>query len=401
MSRKDRKGRKLNIGESQRADGRYVYAYTKDGKKQFLYSWTLVDTDPWPAGKWPDKSLRTKIAEFKKQEESGTRKDADKITVQAIIDTYIKLRTPVVRKNTLRNYESERNRIAGTSIYTKRIVELDILTCKEWALELKAKGLAYDTIKKTVALLRASLDIAVENNWLVRNPCDFQLAKCIGKGSSEKRYPLNENWKEKYLDYVFRSNTYYYYYDCIYVLVNTGLRISEFCALTKQDINFKEGYISVTKQLLTSSGDGRYIETTKTGNGIRKIPIKDGVRKILKRKIREIGNRTNNPTLDGYKNFLFLSKSDTLMDSRVWGKVFRRIYAGFIKKYPEYERQDEYSPISAHILRHTFCTDLVKAHVDDKTITSVVGHSSIKTTMDIYTHYDYSLIAEDFLSKTG
>ncbi len=401
MSRKDKKGRKLNIGESQRADGRYFYSYRKDDKEHFLYSWTLVDTDPWPAGKRPDKALRTKIAELKTQEESGIKKDADKITVQAIIDKYIKLRTPVVRKNTVRNYESERNRIAGTSIYMKRIGELDILTCKEWALELKAKGLAYDTIKKTVALLRASLDIAVENKWLVRNPCDFQLAKCIGKGSSEKRYPLNENWKEKYLDYVFRSSTFYYYYDCIYVLVNTGLRISEFCALTKQDINFKEGYISVTKQLLISSGDGRYIETTKTGNGIRKIPIKDGVRKILKRKIKEIGNRTNNPTLDGFKNFLFLSKSDTLMDSRVWGKIFRRIYAGFIKEYPEYEKQDEYSPITAHILRHTFCTDLMKAHVDEKTITSIVGHSSIKTTMDIYTHYDFSKISEDFLSKTG
>ena len=399
MSRRDKKGRKLNIGESQRADGRYFYSYRKDDKELFLYSWTLVDTDPWPVGKRPDKSLRTKIAELKNREESGIKKDADKITVKAIIDTYINLRTPVVRKNTVRNYESERNRIANTGIYMKRIGELDLLTCKEWALELKASGLAYDTIKKTVSLLKSALDIAVENDWLVKNPCDFKLSKCIGKGTAEKRYPLNETWKEKYLDFVFQSKTYDYYYDCIYVLLNTGMRISEFCALTKQDINFKQGYISVTKQLLISSGDGKYIETTKTGNGIRKIPITDGVKKILKKKIREIGSRSNNPALEGYKNFIFLSKSDTLMDSRVWGKIFRRIYAGFKKEYPEYEKQDEYSPITAHILRHTFCTDLVKAHVDEKTITSIVGHSSYKTTMDIYTHYDFMKISEDFLAK--
>ena len=401
MSRRDKKGRKLNIGESQRADGRYFYSYRKDHKVLILDSCTLVDTDPWPVGKRPDKSLRTKIAELKNREESGIKKDADKITVKAIIDTYINLRTPVVRKNTVRNYESERNRIANTGIYMKRIGELDLLTCKEWALELKASGLAYDTIKKTVSLLKSALDIAVENDWLVKNPCDFKLSKCIGKGSSEKRFPLNEVWKEKYLDFVFKSDTYCYYYDSIYVLLNTGLRIAEFCALTKQDINFKKGFISVTKQLLISSGEGRYIETTKTCNGIRKIPIKDGVRKILKRKIREISSRTDNPTLDGFKNFLFLSKSDTLMDSRVWGKIFRRIYAEFKKEYPEYEKQDEYSPITAHILRHTFCTDLVKAHVDEKTITSIVGHSSFKTTMDIYTYYDFSKISEDFLVKTG
>jgi len=89
------------------------------------------------------------------------------------------------------------------------------------------------------------------------------------------------------------------------------------------------------------------------------------------------------------------------MDSKVWGKIFRRIYAGFVKRYPEYEKQDEYSPVTAHILRHTFCTDLVKAHVDEKSITSIVGHSSNKTTMDIYTYYDFEKIADDFLSKTS
>ena len=75
MSRKDKKGRKLNIGESQRADGRYFYSYRKDDKEQFLYSWTLVDTDPWPVGKRPDKSLRTKIAELKEREKSGVKKE--------------------------------------------------------------------------------------------------------------------------------------------------------------------------------------------------------------------------------------------------------------------------------------------------------------------------------------
>ena len=317
MSRRDKKGRKLNIGESQRADGRYYYSYRKDDKEQFLYSWTLVDTDSWPAGKRPDKSLRTKIAELKEREKSGVKKDADKITVKSIIDTYINLRKPIVRKHTVRNYECERNRIAGTGIYMKRIVDLDLLTCKEWALELKAKGLAYDTIKKTVSLLRSALDLAVENDWLVKNPCDFKLSKCIGKMTAEKRYPMNEDWKEKYLEFVFKSKTYDYYYDCIYVLLNTGMRISEFCALTKQDINFKKGFISVTKQLLISTGEGRYIDTTKTSNGIRKIPIKDGVKKILKKKIREISSRTENPTLDGYKNFLFLSKSDKKFLSKV------------------------------------------------------------------------------------
>ena len=87
------------------------------------------------------------------------------------------------------------------------------------------------------------------------------------------------------------------------------------------------------------------------------------------------------------------------MDSRCWNKIFTRIYKEFIAKYPDYEKQDEYSKITPHVLRHTFCTDLVKAHVDEKTIISIVGHASFATTMKIYTHYDFNKISEDFLSK--
>ena len=280
-----------------------------------------------------------------------------------------------------------------------RIQDLNVFHCKSWIFELVELGVSYETIRKTVTLLRQAMDMAYENDWIIKNPCAFKLSKIIKKSDSAVRYPLNDEWKKKYLNFVKKSKEYSFYYDVIFILCNTGLRISELCGLTKDDIDFDRGFIDVTKQLLPSEKNGRYLQTTKTTNGVRKIPITDEVRKLLKKHIRKISKREVNPEVDGITDFIFLSKSDTLMDSRCWNKIFTRIYKEFIAKYPDYEKQDEYSKITPHVLRHTFCTDLVKAHVDEKTIISIVGHASFATTMKIYTHYDFNKISEDFLSK--
>ena len=61
QKRRDKKGRILRNGESQRADGRYAFVYTDCfGKQKFLYSWKLESTDPLPVGRRPCQSLREK-----------------------------------------------------------------------------------------------------------------------------------------------------------------------------------------------------------------------------------------------------------------------------------------------------------------------------------------------------
>ena len=397
--RRDKYKRVLKSGEYQRSDGRYVYNYFENGKKKYLYSWTLVETDKPPAGRKNGKALRTLEAELEQRQAQGLVPDAEKITVQELIDLFIEFKSKGLRATTKRGYDSEKNRIAKTSIYNMRIQDLNVFQCKSWIFELVEFGISYETVRKTVTLLRQAMDMAYENDWIVKNPCSFKLSKIIKKTDSVVRYPLNDEWKKKYLDFVKKSKEYSFYYDVIFILCNTGLRISELCGLKKDVIDFERGFIDVTKQLLPSEKNGRYLQTTKTTNGVRKIPITDSVRKLLKKHIRKISKRKINPEVDGITDFIFLSKSDTLMDSRCWNKIFTRIYKEFIAEYPDYEKQDEYSKITPHVLRHTFCTDLVKAHVDEKTIISIVGHASFATTMKIYTHYDFNKISEDFLSK--
>lgn len=398
--RRDKKGRILRKGEIQRKDGRYAYVIQDNNRRTTLYSWTLTDSDKLPQGAKPGPSLRSLIREYEQMQRLGISREAESTTVKELIDMYIELKAPTVKRATLKNYHTERNRIEKTGIYHERISKLNLLRCKRWALELKEMGIANDTIRKTHGLLKLALDMAVENDWLARNPCDFKLTSVIGKMSPETRYPLTEEWKHKFLEFIAISNTYHFYYDAIYVLMHTGLRISEFCGLTKKDINFKEGYISINKQLRPSiEYSGRTIDIPKTENGVRKVPMTPEVAEKLKKAVKKISKRTVNPSVDGVKDFVFLSKSDTVMDSKVWERIFRRIYKGFVKEYPAYEKQEHYSPITPHVLRHTFCTELVKSKMDAKSITSIVGHSNFATTMNIYTHYDYKTVSDDFRLK--
>ena len=93
-----------------------------------------------------------------------------------------------------------------------------------------------------------------------------------------------------------QDRTYQKYYDDIFILLKTGLRISEFCGLTKKDLDFEKHTIHVNHQFLKDK-DGYYIAELKTASGNRKVPMSNETEKafhrVLKRKqkakIKEIG----------------------------------------------------------------------------------------------------------------
>lgn len=87
--RKDSRGRNLKTGESQRANGQYIYQYQNGkGERKVIYSWRLVPTDKMPEGKRQDLSLREKIKNINAEIEKGVYCD-DKLTVIELVEKYI------------------------------------------------------------------------------------------------------------------------------------------------------------------------------------------------------------------------------------------------------------------------------------------------------------------------
>ncbi|HJC13408.1 MAG TPA: site-specific integrase, partial [Candidatus Agathobaculum intestinigallinarum] len=164
------------------------------------------------------------------------------------------------------------------------------------------------------------------------------------------------------------------------ILLKTGLRISEFCGLTVDDIDFADGMINIDHQLLWETNKGRYIDTPKSKSSIRKVPMSGEARKALERVIAWRGE-PEPYTVDGYSGFLFVSESGKPYLAYHYQTVLRRA----VQKYNK-THEDKLPKISPHVLRHTFCSRLAGKNMNPKSLQYIMGHADINITLNLYAH---------------
>ena len=376
--RRDNKGRILRTGESQRADGRYMYKYVnRAGETKVVYSWKLVATDRVPKGKRDDLSLREKEREIQRDLEDGIDTKGKKMTLCELYAQKTAQRINV-KKNTLAGRKYLMDALKQDKLGSRSIDSIKPSDAKEWAVRMKEKGYGFKTISNYKRSLKASFYMAIEDDYVRKNPFDFQLSEVIDD-DSESRQALSEEQEEKLLSFLQYDTVYQKYYDDVLILLKTGLRISELCGLTVQDLDFENHTLNINHQLLRNQ-EGYYIETPKTKCGIRKVPMSEeagkAFQRVLKRKKTGKGI-----VIDGYRNFLFLNQKGMPMTACYYTSTLRNI----VKKYNKYH--DEPLPkITPHILRHTFCTRLAQKNMNPKNLQYIMGHSSIMITLNLYAH---------------
>ena len=269
--RRDNKGRILRTGESQRADGRYMYKYVnRAGETKVVYSWKLVATDRVPKGKRDDLSLREKEREIQRDLEDGIDTKGKKMTLCELYAKKTAQRINV-KKNTLAGRKYLMDALKQDKLGSRSIDSIKPSDAKEWAVRMKEKGYGFKTISNYKRSLKASFYMAIEDDYVRKNPFDFQLSEVIDD-DSESRQALSEEQEEKLLSFLQYDTVYQKYYDDVLILLKTGLRISELCGLTVQDLDFENHTLNIDHQLLRNQ-EGYYIETPKTKCGIRKVPI--------------------------------------------------------------------------------------------------------------------------------
>lgn len=134
---------------------------------------------------------------------------------------------------------------------------------KEWAIRMSENGFAYSTINNYKRSLRASFYIAIQDDYVRKNPFDFQLNTVIDDDTVPKTI-LTLEQEARLLDFAKSDTVYHKNYDEILILLKTGLRISELCGMTVTDLDFENHLILVNHQLLRNTELGYYIETPKT-----------------------------------------------------------------------------------------------------------------------------------------
>lgn len=387
--RRDNKGRVLRNGESQRKDGRFMYKYTDNaGNIKYVYSWKLVKTDPVPKGAKDDLSLREKEKLIHRDLEDDIVPCGGEMTVLDLVKKYVSQKTGV-KHNTEANYNFVINIIKKEDFGKKRIDKVKLFDAKGWLIKLQSDGRGYSTIHSVRGVVRPAFQMAVDDDLIRKNPFEFQLATVV-VNDSVTREALTRKQERAFLKFVKEDKHFSRYYEGIYILFKTGLRISEFVGLTIADIDLKNGVIDVNHQLQRKRNMEYVIEETKTECGTRLVPMTDEVKKCFRKIIENRKKPKTEPMIDGKVGFLYLDKNDMPMVALHWEKYFQHICEKYNKIY-----KAEMPKVTTHVCRHTFCSNMAKSGMNPKTLQKIMGHSDIGVTLNTYTHVGFEDIQKE------
>ena len=374
--RKDNKGRVLKTGESQRKDLIYQYRYTdKSGKRQTVYAPTL-------------KALREKEDEIQKKLNDGIDYVKGRATVVSLVERYTGLKTGV-RSNTKVGYNFVINLLKKEEFGEREIKDIRVSDAQQWFIKLQEDGRGYSTITSVRGVIKPAFQMAVNEDILPKNPFEFKLTDVV-VNDSKKRIALTEEQQKLWMDFIKDDKTYSKYYDEFYVLLNTGMRVSEFCGLTKSDLDFRKRRIRVDHQLIRDRSGVYHVEKTKTESGCRFVPMTDAVHESLKRMLKSRPKVEAEPVVDGCTCFVMLDKNGNpkvalhIENEMRWA----------LKKYRKHHPEAPLPHITPHVFRHTFCTNMANAGMDIKNLQYLMGHSDVGVTLNVYTHATYDKAAD-------
>lgn len=227
-------------------------------------------------------------------------------------------------------------------------------------------GLAEKTVKDMLMIAKLSIRAAKKKYKLQIETMDIQFPK--SEKIEKLKILLPENQQKliqaALLDLNYRNAG-------ILLVLHTGLRIGELCALQWKDIDLGNKTLSVTKtiqRIFMKKNDGSgstkiIISTPKTRSSIREIPLSSFIIPVL-RKIQK-----NDP-----EAYLITGVAEYLEP-----RAFRSYYDRFLQK-------SEIPHINFHGIRHTFATRLIEAGADVKTVSELLGHATVNMTLNLYVH---------------
>ena len=251
----------------------------------------------------------------------------------------------------------------------KRIDTIKLSDAKTWLIKLQDDGRGYSSIHSIRGVVRPAFQMAVDDDLINKNPFEFQIATVV-VNDSVTREAITRKQQREFLRFIKEDKHFCKYYDGIYILFNTGLRVSEFVGLTANDIEFDKQRIKIDHQLQRTRNMEYEILTPKTEKGERYVPMKEDVADCFRRIIQ---NRKQSAT-----------------------SSFQHIREKYNSIY-----KVQMPCITPHVCRHTFCSNMAKSGMNPKTLQYIMGHSDIGVTLNTYTHLQFEDALEEMKKVVG
>lgn len=237
---------------------------------------------------------------------------------------------------------------------------------QEFVLKKLERGLSIKSVKDILIVIKMVMKFGVKNEWI--DYCEWDIKYPTALTNNELEVLSVANHK-KILNHI--QNHFTFEGLGIYISLSTGLRIGEVCALKWSDINTMDGTITVNRTIerIYVIDDAQkhtelVINTPKTQNSCREIPMTKELLAMMK-SLKKVVN----------EDFYVLTNGEYPTEPR----TYRNYYTKLMKRLG-------IPKLKYHGLRHSFATRCIEAGCDYKTVSVLLGHSNISTTLDLYVH---------------
>ena len=246
------------------------------------------------------------------------------------------------------------------------MTELNESTVQVFVLEKLNAGLSVKTIKDILIVLKMIMKHGVKNKWIEHAEWEIKYPTSAIPRGIEVLTVANH---KKILDHI-KANFSFKSLG-IYLCLTTGLRIGEICALRWEDIDVLTGILHVKRtieRIYIIEGKRKHTELVindpKTSNSIREIPLSAEALSLIKPLMKVVNT-----------GFYVTSNDCKPIEPRTYRSYYKRLMVSL-----------GIPAIKFHGLRHSFATRCIESNCDYKTVSVLLGHSDISTTLNLYVH---------------